>query len=446
MAGIIPSLFGPTPQELMTLKRAEENKTIQQAGQTYGAKGATGAAIGTALARGANKLFGLEDPAVKQATDVYATIQKVQNDLGSDIKDPTKLYPALAKGFSDAGLPEMASKVMMEGYDKMGDWEKQQAEINKLNEQAKAEVIKANKEKKSPLQIKEEYLDEIRKELTADPTNKVLIDKLARATQEVNNEIASKLSSDAQFSQAVAILNDPNASAPDKARAKQVYGMLLGKVTNQGSYSTEIDDKGNTVVKPLPGSIEYEKRKVKLDNGINLISSRKATLAETQGVITKAIDQAGEKGATGVVGKVLGIVPGTTAYSLTEDSIKTLKARIGFDELSKMRLESPTGGALGQVAVKELDFLQSSLASLEPGLGGPKLIANLKAVNDHYTRLINALDDELKAAQGKQANLTPAPKESLATPPKESAPVTAPAEGTDILSIIRGAKKNKEGQ
>lgn len=443
MAGIIPSLFGPTPQELMTLKRQEQAKTIASFAPA-GGKAVIGAALGTALAGGVNKLFGLEDPAVKQATDVYATIQKVQNDLGSDIKDPTKLYPALAKGFSDAGLPEMASKVMMEGYDKMSDWEKQQAEINKLNEQAKAEVIKANKEKKSPLQIKEEYLTDVKKELDADPTNSLLKDKFARATQEVNNEIATKLSSDAQFSQAVFILNDPNATPQEKARAKQVYGMLLPKVTNQGSYSTEIDDNGNTVVKPLPGSIEYEKRKTALDKGINIISARKASLGETKKVIEKAIGQSGEKGATGVVGKVLGIVPGTTAYALTEDSIKTLKARIGFDELNKMRQESPTGGALGQVAVKELDFLQSSLASLEPGLGGPKLIENLKAIDEHYTNLINALDDELKAAQTKQGNLTPAPKKSLATPSTESAP--ASTSGSDILSIIRGAKQSKEQQ
>ena len=305
----------------------------------------------------------------------------------------------------------MASKVTMEGYDKIGDWNKQQAEINKLNEQAKAEVIKANKEKKSPLQIKEEYLAEVTKEYDADPTNSLLKDKKDRALQEVNNEIATKLSSDAQFSQAVATLNNPNATPQDKARAKQVYGMLLPKVTNQGSYDVQIDDRGNTVVKPLPGSIEYEKRKTALDKGINLINSRKSTLNETKNVIKKAIGQAGEKGATGVVGKVLGIVPGTTAYALTEDSIKTRKARIGFDELNKMRQESPTGGALGQVAVKELDFLQSSLASLEPGLGGPKLIENLKAIETHYENFINALDDELKASQNKQANLTPTPKE-----------------------------------
>jgi hypothetical protein len=442
MAGIVPSLFGPTPQELMSLKRREESQAIQQAGASLGPRGAAGAALGTVLGRGVNKLFGLEDPAVKQATDVYATIQRVQEELGPDINDPTILYPALAKGFSDAGLSEMASKVMMEGYDKMGDWKKQQAEINKLNEQAKAEVIKANKEKKSPLQIKEEYLDEVTKEFDANPTNSLLKDKKDRALQEVNNEIALKLSSDAQFSQAVATLNNPNATKADKARAKNVYGMLLPKVTNQGSYDIDIDDKGNKVVKPMPGSIEYEKRSVALQKGINLVRSRQSTLSETLSAIDTAITSAGKPYATGVVGKLTGFIPGTPGYILTEGDLTELKAKIGFGELQEMRQNSPTGGALGQVAVQELKYLQNSLGALEPGLGGPKLIENLNKVKKHYEGFLKALDDELTTAQNKQANLTPSPRESLATPPKESAP--AETGGSDYLSIIRGAKKNKE--
>lgn len=131
MAGIVPSLFGPTPEELMALKRREESQAIREAGQTLGPRGAQGAALGTALGRGVNKLFGLEDPAVKQASDVYATIQRVQQELGPEIQNPTKLYPALAKGFADANLPEMASKVMMEGYDKISAYEREQAATTK---------------------------------------------------------------------------------------------------------------------------------------------------------------------------------------------------------------------------------------------------------------------------------------------------------------------------
>lgn len=441
MAGIVPSLFGPTPQELEAQRRQQQTD-LQQFYAAQSPQAGTGAAVGTLIGKGLSSLFGTQDPAIERATKVYSILQTVQNDLGQDVNDPNKLYPALSTAFKDAGLSDMASKVTMEGYGKIGDWNKQQAEINKLNEQAKAEVAKANKEKKSPLQIKEEYLAEVRKDYEADPTNSLLKDKLDRATQEVNNEIATKLSSDAQFSQAVATLNNPNATKEEKARAKQVYGMLLPKVTNQGSYITEIDDKGNTVVKPMPGSIEYEKRKTALDKGINLIKSRQTTLNETTSAIDTAITTAKKPLATGFLGKATGWVPGTPGYTLTEGDLKEIKARIGFGELQEMRLNSPTGGALGQVAVQELTYLQNSLGALEPGLGGPKLIENLEKVKKHYEGFLKALDDELKAAQTKQANLTPAPKESLATPSTESAP--ASTGGSDYLSIIRNAKKNKE--
>ena len=51
-------------------------------------------------------------------------------------------------------------------------------------------------------------------------------------------------------------------------------------------------------------------------------------------------------------------VPNTQAKG-TAGMIATIKANIGFAELNDMRQASPTGGALGQVSNKEIDFLQS---------------------------------------------------------------------------------------
>jgi len=148
MAGIIPSLFGPTPEDLMSLRRKEQAQTIQQAGQTYGPKGATGAAIGTALAGAANKLFGLEDPEVKKATDVYAILKNTQQDLGADATDPTKLYPALQTNFANAGYGDIAEKVSTEGASKILDWNTKQATIKQKafdlenDQNAKAAVVR----------------------------------------------------------------------------------------------------------------------------------------------------------------------------------------------------------------------------------------------------------------------------------------------------------------
>ena len=65
-----------------------------------------------------------------------------------------------------------------------------------------------------------------------------------------------------------------------------------------------------------------------------------------------------------------GLVPNMVAPSGTAQAgfmakAKQLKGRLGFDKLQDMRDKSPTGGALGNVSEKELEFLQSYEANLD---------------------------------------------------------------------------------
>ena len=113
-------------------------------------------------------------------------------------------------------------------------------------------------------------------------------------------------------------------------------------------------------------------------------------LAESRAaIVSKKVDQALEKiGAfgiftTGATGKALGYVPGTKAYDL-ETILDTIKANVGFKELQAMRESSPTGGALGQIAVRELDFLQAAVASLDRGQSPAELKKNLAEVKQHF--------------------------------------------------------------
>lgn len=82
--------------------------------------------------------------------------------------------------------------------------------------------------------------------------------------------------------------------------------------------------------------------------------------------ISKAEGLADAKGlpSTGLVGGILRNVPQTNAFALKE-KIKTILANVGFDELSEMKASSPTGGALGAIAVQELTYLQAVRGSLE---------------------------------------------------------------------------------
>ena len=95
---------------------------------------------------------------------------------------------------------------------------------------------------------------------------------------------------------------------------------------------------------------------------------------------------------TGATGVVASKIPGSDAYDLRKN-IETIKANLGFDRLQQMRDASPTGGALGQVAVQELEGLQASLASLDPAQSAPQLRANLRKITMHYSSWKEAVQD-----------------------------------------------------
>lgn len=73
---------------------------------------------------------------------------------------------------------------------------------------------------------------------------------------------------------------------------------------------------------------------------------------------------------------------GQTPAGALANSLKTIKARIGFDELQAMRDASPTGGALGQVSEREIDFLQSLMGSLDQDQDPKILRENLVTIRN----------------------------------------------------------------
>jgi len=113
--------------------------------------------------------------------------------------------------------------------------------------------------------------------------------------------------------------------------------------------------------------------------------------------IMRTVDQAIEAStwfATGKVGAAIGSTAFTKAGSermTLEQFIDTIQANLGFDELQKMRNNSPTGGALGQVAVRELEMLQATIAGLNPDLNKDVLIPQLNKIKRHYENYKNLL-------------------------------------------------------
>lgn len=94
--------------------------------------------------------------------------------------------------------------------------------------------------------------------------------------------------------------------------------------------------------------------------------------------------------STGWGAKFFSGVPGSKAKSLQAD-LNTIKANLGFSTLQEMRRNSPTGGALGQIAVQELNMLQSTVDSLDQELSGPELSLKLQSVKTHFQKWKNAV-------------------------------------------------------
>ena len=112
----------------------------------------------------------------------------------------------------------------------------------------------------------------------------------------------------------------------------------------------------------------------------------------------------------GPVGALLGNVPGTKAYDL-DKTIDTIKANVGFKELAEMRANSPTGGALGQIAVRELDFLQAAIASLDKGQSPDRLRQNLGEIKSSFERWKGAVRQSAGLeTESTMDEMPPAPK------------------------------------
>ena len=137
-------------------------------------------------------------------------------------------------------------------------------------------------------------------------------------------------------------------------------------------------------LQPIPGGPADTKAGEKAEA---LAKRESGALARADFVLSKiseAKDAAGGMTTTGILGGVTRGIPGSPAYQLNR-VLDPIKANIGFAELQAMREASPTGGALGQVAVQELNMLQSVLGSLDNAQSEEQLRGALDSIEKHFT-------------------------------------------------------------
>lgn len=126
-----------------------------------------------------------------------------------------------------------------------------------------------------------------------------------------------------------------------------------------------------------------------LDDAKTMLSDLDATKKSVKGFWDGGLGLGTNTGMIGAIeGGDKGVwkgLPGTSGYNLNRD-LDTIKARIAFANLAKMRAQSPTGGALGAVSDKEDALLAATEGNLDVGLPAGQLRQNIDRVRQATIR------------------------------------------------------------
>ena len=156
-------------------------------------------------------------------------------------------------------------------------------------------------------------------------------------------------------------------------------------------YQVDYDQSGNPVsMSPIPGSPAALEAEAAQQAQVR----KQAEQATAGDVVVQDIDRAlsvmdsATLPTTGFFGEKLSGIGGTAANDISK-LVDTVRSNIGFDKLQRMRDNSPTGGALGNVAIPELQMLQAAVGSLEQSQTEEQFRYNLKRVKNIYLDIIH---------------------------------------------------------
>lgn len=167
----------------------------------------------------------------------------------------------------------------------------------------------------------------------------------------------------------------------------------LPKPESGMAYEFEKDERGNIVgykLVPIEGG--------KADRNAQKTKEGEDTVLTTAGLVLDNINSIQDMlknsklPIAGLTGNMLQKVPGTSAYDVSALAA-TIKANIGFDRLQRMRMESPTGGALGNVSNQELTSLQATLGNLDQAQSQQQFADQLQDIEAQYLAILNKFNE-----------------------------------------------------
>lgn len=381
MATVAESLFGMTPESL----QRQRQQQLRQEAMDYASiadpfqqanfaiyQGAGG------LARGIGGLLGAQDPELMRVRQRQELLQ------GINPADPASLRSAAQRAMeaNDFQAAQMLN-------DRAMSMEATQAKISAdmaLTSQRRAQESKltaeANREEQLrtalaglPAEATDKDVEAVVRQF-GDP-NKIFSTIEKRQTAELNRQAKAELEKEKAEERA--------RIERDRQEFRQSMAALAAQQRNASSdlqrqmLQLRIDD-----LKEKQNAKE-EAKTLKQDAALNHAGKVITDVQEASGLVRGM--------TTGLAGKAQSLVPGTDAFNLNQ-RLLTIKANLGFDRLQQMRDASPTGGALGQVAVQELNALQSTVGSLEIGQDRKELSKNLEKIEHHYNNWIRTTRGE----------------------------------------------------
>jgi hypothetical protein len=406
---IVGGLFGLTPEMYQRSQQAADQQEAMQFAQLSPFQQASAGfySAGRGLGRGIGTLLGAEDPQLQMIAQQQQILRNV------DPNDPESLAQA-ARVAATSGNAQLAAALSQRSNAMLSSVAQRRASEAQTSLAAgKLTILEQQQQREDQLQ------QELAK-LPSDASEQQLQNVLRRygdsktVLQSLERKSQMQLQAEAR-----AELEKERAQRREEERAKdREFKLLLTSLTAQQKNATT--DLQRQI---LQGKIDdaQAKRDEKIEKQL---ASAEGVASGTQVVLTK-IDEAEKllgRTTTGV-GSYLSVIPGSDARALAS-ALSTIKARLGFDQLQQMRNASPTGGALGQVAVKELEALQAALASLDQGLDQKTLKTNLDQIKTSYTNWRNAAFGKIDKKQQPKT-----PPQSSATQPREVNWSDMPSEG-----------------
>lgn len=139
---------------------------------------------------------------------------------------------------------------------------------------------------------------------------------------------------------------------------------------------------------PIKGSKAY----IEAESAKEKTALKQEATVDAANIVIDKVDEAlqvveDEWFATGLAAQATGWIGGTSGLEL-QSKYDTINAIMGFEELSKMRSQSQTGGALGNVTEMEIKLLQSTTAQLNKDLKADVQKGHLAQVKRKYLRIM----------------------------------------------------------